>query len=79
MNDARLLTDEQLAERIGKSKWFVQDHCKAGRWPHQRVGKSYRFTTAQVDFIDALLEVKVKPAPVEAPANAWGRKGRTAS
>jgi hypothetical protein len=74
----RLLTDDELADRIGKSRWFVQSQCKAGRWPHQRIGKSYRFTPAQVDAIDALLEVKVKPATTEAPENSWGRKGRTA-
>lgn len=75
----RHITDDELAERVGKSKWFVQEQCKAERWPHLRVGKSYRFTTAHVDYIDALLEVGVKDAaPVAEPENPWGRKGRTA-
>lgn len=74
----RHLTDDELAERIGKSKWFVQEQCRAKRWPHLRIGKSIRFTTDHADAIDALLEVKPKTTePTEAP-NRWGRKGRTA-
>lgn len=73
----RHLTDDELAERIGKSKWFVQEQCKAKHWPHLRIGKSYRFTAAHVDAIEALLEVKVD-ATAPAVANRWGRKGRSA-
>lgn len=72
----RHLTDNEIAERVGKSKWFVQEQCKRNGWPHLRVGKSYRFTAEHVAAIDALLERKTQPA---APAaNPWGRKARGA-
>jgi hypothetical protein len=75
----RYLTDEDMAERIGKSKWFVQERCRGENpaWPHQRVGKSIRFTPEQVATIDSLLSVASKPAPAPA-ADDWGRRGRTA-
>lgn len=75
----RLLTDDELADRIGKSTWFVQAQCKAKKWPHQRIGKSYRFTAEQVAAIDALLEVKAASAANAAQIvpNPFGRKGRT--
>jgi hypothetical protein len=75
----RLLTDDELADRIGKSTWFVQAQCKAKKWPHQRIGKSYRVTAEQVAAIDALLEVKAKTTTTtEATPNPFGRKGRSA-
>lgn len=79
MNE-RTLTDDEMAERYGKGRWFVQTECRAGRWPHLRVGRSFRFTEEQVASIDALLEVKPKAKPVaDAPVvsvKAWGVKGR---
>lgn len=81
MSTFDLLTDRDIADRYGKSLWYVQTQCRAKTWPHLRVGKSLRFTPAHVDFIDALLEVPVatEPAPATpAPSgeNPWGRKGR---
>ena len=76
----RYLTDEDMAERIGKSKWFVQERCRGENpaWPHQRVGKSIRFTPEQVAAIDRHLEVG-NAAPVEpTAAEQWGRRGRSA-
>ena len=49
------LTDRDLADRYGKSLWFVQSQCRAKTWPHLRVGKAIRFTEAHVEAIDALL------------------------
>lgn len=76
-----LLTDRDLADRYGKSLYFVQQRSREQAWPHLRVGKSIRFTQAHVDAIDALLEVPVTTAPaptIPQPSadNPWGRKGR---
>jgi len=75
------LTDRDLADRYGKSLWFVQSQCRTKAWPHLRVGKAIRFTEAHVEAIDALLEVPVstEPAPTTpqpSDENPWGRKGR---
>ena len=75
------LTDRDLADRYGKSLWFVQSQCRTKAWPHLRVGKAIRFTEAHVEAIDALLEVPAttEPAPVTPQPDAhnpWDRKGR---
>jgi hypothetical protein len=74
------ITDEDMAERIGKSKWFVQERCRGKNpaWPHQRVGKSIRFTPEQVATIDGLLAVGSKAALAPTAAELLGRRGRTA-
>lgn len=74
-----LLTDADLATRYAKSRYFVQEQCRAKRWPHLRVGQSLRFTEAHVAAIDALLEVEsaeADPLPAAGKGNRWGRKGR---
>lgn len=73
MSDA-YLTDADMATRVGKSREWVHDQCRAG-WPHLRVGKSYRFTTEQVKRIEELLTPK--PAATPTPeANPFGYRGR---
>lgn len=76
----RLQTDTELAQRYGKSRAWVQAQCYANRWPHLKVGKSYRFTAADVASIDALLAVPVKdaqPAGAVAGANPFNARGRS--
>jgi excisionase family DNA binding protein len=62
------LTDQEVADRFGKSKAFVQRMCQAKQWPPMRIGKSYRFKTEHVAAIEALCEVK----PAVAPGKTWG-------
>ena len=74
----RHLTDTEVAERYGKSRWFVQERCRRGDWPHLRVGKSVRFTAEHVAAIDRQLEVGNAAPADPTPAEKWGRRGRTA-
>lgn len=61
---APYLTDRDVAATFGISWQQVQQRCKAGQWPHLRVGRKYRFTTEHVEQIAALVEVKPStPAP----------------
>jgi hypothetical protein len=60
-----LLTDADVAETFGRSPEWVQDQCRAKRWPHVKVGKSYRFTPEQVAEIVRLSTVE-PAAPTEA-------------
>lgn len=64
-----LLRPEDIAEHLGSTREEVIRQCRAGRYPHVRVGKHYRFTEADRDAITDLLAVKPKE-----PNNAstWG-------
>lgn len=68
------LTDRDVAKKFGISWQQVQQRCKAGQWPHLRVGRLYRFTTKHVEQIERLHEIT--PAQPEAQAQTWGRKKR---
>ena len=70
------LTDRDLGEIVGKSAEYVRSQCATRKWPHLRVGKSYRFTTAHVEHIATLLEVA--PTEASAAAQSWGRRKRGA-
>jgi hypothetical protein len=67
-------TDLEVAARLGKSKWFVQEQCRLKRWPHLRVGKSFRFTDAHLERIEQLLEVQ--PTAAAKAAKSWDRRTR---
>lgn len=69
-------TADDLADRYGKSREYVQQQCRAGKWPHLKVGRSYRFTDQHVAQIDAMHEVKARESVAAA---SWGRKERKAS
>ena len=73
-----LLTDRQLAAKLGKGFEFVQARCRGEEpdWPHMRVGKSIRFTPDHVDWI--IQHVTVGPQPTARAANPWGHTGRSA-
>jgi hypothetical protein len=62
-----LHTPEDLAAMLGRSRWWVCEQCRRGRFPSIKPGGSYRFTDQHVDEILAILE--------QAPAAAI-RKGR---
>ena len=74
MSIERMATDTELATVLGKSRWFVQNNCRLGLWPHCRAGKSYRFDAEQVESIRALMRVGTK-VPATKP-NPWGQKGK---
>lgn len=71
------LTDRDVASHFGISWQQVQARCKAGQWPHLRIGRTYRFTPRHVELIESLTEVL--PAEPESQAETWGRKKRGAS
>ena len=71
-----LMTDADMATRLGKSRWFVQERCRGEQaWPHLRVGQSIRFLPEHVEAIDALLATG---PTVKRPENPWGHRGRSA-
>lgn len=67
------LTDADVAERFDKSVAFVQRTCRAGLWPHMKVGKSYRFKAEHVAAIEALCEVQPQAQSAE---SIWDIRGR---
>ncbi|GAB3889372.1 PX domain-containing protein [Terrabacter terrigena] len=87
MNVTTFVTDRELAEQLQVSAWFVQQQCRAKRWPHLKVAGRYRFTDAHVTRISELLEVN-PPAETSAPEAAtptevadisWGRSTRSSA
>jgi hypothetical protein len=66
-----LHTPEDLAVMLGRSRWWVCEQCRRGRFPSIKPGGSYRFTDQHVNEILAILE--------QAPVTTIGKgKGRTA-
>lgn len=53
-----LLTPEELAAQVRKSPRWVKDEARAGRIPHVRVGRSFRF---RPDAAEALLRPGGEP------------------
>ncbi len=51
-----LHTPEDLAAMLGRSKWWVCEQCRRGRFPAIKPGGSYRFTDQHVEEILAILE-----------------------
>lgn len=51
-----LHTPEDLAAMLGRSKWWVCEQCRRGRFPSIKPGGSYRFTDQHVEEILAILE-----------------------
>lgn len=47
---------EDLAAMLGRSKWWVCEQCRRGRFPFVRAGGSYRFTDQHVEEILTILE-----------------------
>jgi len=70
------LTDRDLAKVVGKSAEYVRSQCATRKWPHLKVGRSYRFTAGHVEHIASLLEIV--PTEASAAAQSWGRRKRGA-
>lgn len=45
----RLLTAQQVADRTGLSLWSVYHYARVGTLPSKRLGRSVRFLAAEVD------------------------------
>lgn len=46
------LTSTQVAERLGVSKWWVQEQVTANAIPHHRLGRLVRFSPADLQAIE---------------------------
>lgn len=66
--ELRLYTDEQAAELLGRSLWWVKDQIRHGKIPFTRVGRFARFSAAQIREIRAANEVT--PGPRRRPGRA---------
>jgi excisionase family DNA binding protein len=53
MTDVKLLTPEQVAERLQISRWTVMDYLRAGRTKGHKVGRLWRI---KAEDLDAFLE-----------------------
>lgn len=66
---ADLLTTAEVAETFGRSAEWVQQQCRSKKWPHVKVGKTYRFTVEQAEEIIRLLTVV--PDEPDAAEQSW--------
>lgn len=78
-----LMTSTDVAAILGKSRSWVQRQAAAGTIGYTQVGRSVRFTEAQVAaFIDSLTVTAGSPLggddTVGGDDNPWGRKTRHA-
>lgn len=76
-----LMTSTDVAAILGKSRSWVQRQAAAGTIGYTQVGRSVRFTEAQVAaFIDSLTVTAGSPLGGDDTAggddNPWGRKTR---
>lgn len=70
-----LMTDVEMAETLGISVDSVRRRCRAGQFPHIRIGRTYRFTPEDLAAI-------IRTHRAEQPAvstNPWGVRRRRAS
>ena len=75
-----LLTDADIADRLGLSVDHVRRRSRAGDFPHVRIGRAYRYTEA--DFEAIVTAHRRQPVVEEVKAeNVWGvrTRGRKAS
>ncbi len=47
--DRRLLTAEEVGQRLGMSAWSVYELAKRRQIPHMRIGRRMRFRQADLD------------------------------
>lgn len=73
---ATTISVAELAETLGKSGEWVARQCRAGRFPHHKIGARTRFTEEDVA---AILADTAKPATPPAPAPARPAVRRYAS
>lgn len=72
MSTEPLLTDADIAERLGCSADKVRRRCRSGEFSHVRIGRDYRFTEADYEAIVATHRREAKATP----ANPWGIRTR---
>lgn len=74
-----LLTDEQTAARLGRSKEWVQRQARKGLIGHTRIGKSYGFTEADIRNYLAANRKEPTTAPAPRRASVAGINPQTAA
>jgi excisionase family DNA binding protein len=60
LDDAPLMTTAEIAAKLNVSTDTVRRMCNAGKWPHARIGRLYRFTEEHYQTIIATPE---RPEP----------------
>lgn len=61
MDEPRMLTAAELAARLNISTDTVRRMCTAGKWPHTRIGRLYRFSEERYQAIIAVPDPPVPP------------------
>lgn len=64
MDEPRMLTTAELADRLSVSAATVRAMCNSGKWPHARIGRLYRFSEEHYQAIIATPE----------PAEPWTKE-----
>jgi excisionase family DNA binding protein len=59
-HDNPLMTTAELAAKLNVSTHTVRRMCNAGKWPHARIGRLYRFTE---EHYQAIIEPPAAPEP----------------
>ena len=59
--DDELLTAKELAAKLRVEPETVYRMCKAGKWPHTKIGRLYRFTEDDYKAITAPPAIEQKP------------------
>jgi excisionase family DNA binding protein len=60
MDDNPLMTTAELAAKLNVSTDTVRRMCNAGKWPHTRIGRLYRFTE---EHYQSIIEPPAPPEP----------------
>ncbi|MBD1540997.1 excisionase family DNA-binding protein [Arthrobacter sp. IA7] len=53
MNELKMLTAAEMAARLNVSTDTVRRMCHAGKWPHSKIGRLFRFTEGHYQAIIA--------------------------
>jgi len=61
--DDKLLTTQEMAAKLDVDPETVRRMCKAGKWPHTKIGRLYRFTESHYQ------EITAPPAAQQKPRN----------
>ena len=69
---APLLTDADIAERLGVSVDLVRRRSRAGEFAHVRIGRAFRYTEADYEAIVATHRREAQATP----SNPWGVRTR---
>lgn len=65
-----LLTPAQVADLLGKSTWWVADAARRGDLPGSKVGRTWRFSEADVEaYLNRGSAATSAPAPIRRRAS----------